>query len=189
MRRFVLILELLVILTFVNCKKDPCEGELAIPEITYSGSKVFCPGGSLRLYSSTGDNYQYQWQINGSDIGGATNSSYNATSAGEYQVRVNKENCPDQKWSAPLRIIVSDTLMASITPEGPLSICKGSSVTLYGNFCSGYTYQWRKNFANIEGATSMNYTASEEGEYQLEVTSGDKKAWSALVKVSFKECK
>jgi large repetitive protein len=187
MKRLVLI-GLCIFLSFISCKKDPCEGEIAIPEINFTGSKVFCSGGSLILKTASVENYVYQWQRNGSEISGATHESYVATSSGEYQVRVNKKNCPEQKWSAPVNIIVNDSLMAAITPEGPLTICKGGKVVLYGNSCSGYTYQWRKNFINIGGATEINYTATDEGEYQLQVSLGNKMAWSALVKVSLKEC-
>ena len=59
---------------------------------------------------------------------------------------------------------------ATITPGGPTSFCKGTNVVLSANAGVGYTYQWTKNGNNIGGATSINYTATQTGNYAVKVT-------------------
>lgn len=49
--------------------------------------------------------------------------------------------------------------------------CSGIQMTVTGHTAeAGVTYQWYKDGATISGATSDNYTATEPGEYYVEVT-------------------
>lgn len=58
--------------------------------------------------------------------------------------------------------------VASITAGGSTTFCTGS-VMLSANSGLGYTYQWRKDGVNINGATSINYLASITGNYSCVV--------------------
>jgi hypothetical protein len=60
---------------------------------------------------------------------------------------------------------------ARVTASGPTSICSGQSITLSTDNISGYNYQWRRNGANIQGATSSSFTANSAGSYTVEVKS------------------
>ena len=58
------------------------------------------------------------------------------------------------------------------TPSGSIQICNGNSVTfsLTSNMTAipgSFTYQWKKDNANISGATQKNYTANATGNYTL----------------------
>src|SRR5205085_969357 len=55
------------------------------PAISAGGATTFCTGGSVTLTSSgaTGN----QWYLDGNAIGGATNTTYNATASGNYTVK------------------------------------------------------------------------------------------------------
>lgn len=68
-------------------------------------------------------------------------------------------------------LIDESGLIAIITPAGPTSICTGSTVTLNANTGVGYIYQWKKNNANIPGATLSSYTTNKAGFYQVKITS------------------
>ena len=83
---------------------------------------------------------------------------------------------------------IENGLRASITPGGPTSFCSGGNVELYANTCSGYSYQWKKDGADIPGANSSTYVASAAGNYQLRVTQNGVNAWSALVSVTVQQC-
>lgn len=60
---------------------------------TASGPLTYCTGGNLQLSAATGPGLTYQWQWNGNNITGATNSTYNVTSAGTYTVVVRNLAC------------------------------------------------------------------------------------------------
>lgn len=156
------------------------------PVITPSGPTTMC-SGSVTLQSTIGTGYLYQWKKDGVNITGATNSSFIATATGSYQVKIIQGACVS--WSAPESVKIQSGLRASITPGGPTTFCTGGNVKLFANTCSGYTYQWKKDGANIQGATSATYVATTFGSYQLQVTQAGIKAWSALVTVTVNACR
>jgi uncharacterized protein (AIM24 family) len=159
--------------------------------INPGSSTTFCSGSGSQvvLYASQGSGYTYQWRVGGSNISGATSNSYAANSGGSYDVQIAKNGGTCFAWSAPIQVTLNTGLTAVITPGGPTHICSGSSVVLFANTCSGYTYQWQKKDANgvyqpISGATSDAYTATTAGWYQVRVTSGGNNQWSSGVEVT-----
>ena len=97
-------------------------------------------------------------------IGGKSNGTLalekTEGNVGDYDfwvIKLNPENC---------------NTTAAITPEGATTFCKGSSVLLSANSGIGLTYQWKRNGANIPGATSLNYTANKSGNYTILVNNG-----------------
>lgn len=59
---------------------------------------------------------------------------------------------------------------ATITAGGPTVFCSGSSVVLNAPVANNRSYQWIKAGVNIAGATASAYTASNGGNYKLNVT-------------------
>jgi hypothetical protein len=149
--------------------------------ITPSGPTTFATGGSVVLKANTGSGYTYQWKKNGSNISGATGSSYTATAAGSYVVVIKSGTLT--ATSAAVTVTVT-ALTATITPSGPTTFAAGGSVILKGNTGTGYTYKWKRNGVDIAGATSANYTATTSGSYQLKITLGTTSAYSAPVTVT-----
>lgn len=80
--------------------------------------------------------------------------------------------------------IEGDIHSAYITPGGSTVICIGNSVLLTANNGAGYTYKWKRNGVEIQGATMQTYTASTPGDYSVEVTDGSAVAESIPVTVS-----
>jgi glucose/arabinose dehydrogenase len=155
------------------------------PVITASGPLTMC-SGSVTLSTSTAAGNSYQWKKDGVNIDAATNASYTANAAGEYQVRVIQGSCIS--WSAPATVKIKNGLSASITPGGSTTICTNGNVMLYANTCSGYTYQWIKDGTNITAATTSTYNATTAGKYQVRVTQASVNAWSAIVTVYTDPC-
>jgi glucose/arabinose dehydrogenase len=151
------------------------------PVITPMGSTTMC-SGSVILKTAAISGASYQWKKDGVNISGATASSYTASSSGDYQVKVIQGSCVG--WSAPTTVNIGTGLRATITPGGPTQFCPGGSVKLYGNTCTGFTYQWIRDGANIAGATTAVYTATTSGTYQFRVTQSGSNAWSSLVTVN-----
>ncbi len=154
-------------------------------KITPAGSTTFCTG-SVLLKGTQGAEITYQWKKDGTNIPGATSINYTASTAGDYQLKISFTGC--NAWSAPMKVTINTSLVAKITAGGPTTFCIGGNVKLYANTCNGYVYQWKKNGADIPGATSAIYTATASGSYQVKIIQGASVAWSALVIVTVNGC-
>lgn len=151
--------------------------------ITPSSSTTFCTGGSVVLNASLGAGYTYQWKLGGSNITGATASTYTATAAGGYSVVVtNGAGCSATSGTTPVTITPGPG--ATITPAGPTTFCAPGSVVLNANTGAGITYQWQVGGVNIPGATASSYTATTSGNYTVIVTQGACVVTSAAVTVT-----
>lgn len=148
-----------------------------------SGNVSSCSGVPVTLSANTGTGLIYQWMKNGVDITGAITSTYNATTTGNYSVRVSiAAGC--LKTSAATNVNVSN-VSASISAGGPTTFCDGENVLLTANSGAGLTYQWKKDGTNISGATNVSYTADVAGAYKVTVTnSGGCSAISGGIVVS-----
>lgn len=62
---------------------------------------------------------------------------------------------------------------ATVAADGPLTFCNADSVVFSASAGVGYTYQWKKNNANIAGATGQHYTATASGSYKVVVTNAN----------------
>lgn len=133
--------------------------------ITPAGPTTFCQGNSVLLNANTGTNYTYQWKLNGTNITGATGSSYTATQTGSYTVTIN-----NSVTSSAVNVTVNAGPIASISNSGVTTFCAGGSVNLIGSTGTGYSYQWNQNGSAITGATTSNYTALQAGAYTLSIT-------------------
>jgi len=123
-------------------------------------------------------NVNWYWQglscDNSTSLGFA--STYNPPVAGTYNIKA--YNTLLGCWSASCGSVVAPVLGAPVFVSNPVSQsgCISSSVSF--NIIatgSGLTYQWRKNGANISGATSDTYTigsiiAGDAGNYDCVVT-------------------
>jgi hypothetical protein len=59
---------------------------------------------------------------------------------------------------------------AVITPIGPTDKCFGDSVALMATVGLNFTYQWKKDGTDIQGATNYTYSANTNGNYTVKVT-------------------
>ena len=95
--------------------------------ITPASATTFCSGGNVILNTITGTGLTYQWQVGGVDISGATNSSYTASAAGSYKVRVYLTSCDSL---SPAVVVTVNTTPTAGTITGTTSTCVGSTTTL-----------------------------------------------------------
>ena len=137
--------------------------------ITPATATTFCQGGSVVLNANTGTGLTYQWRLNGTNITGATSSSYTANASGSYTVVVtNTSTC--SATSTATVVTVNALPTATITASSATTFCQGGSVVLNANTGTGLSYQWYNNAAIISGATSASYTATISGSYTVVVT-------------------
>ncbi len=146
---------------------------------TPAGTTTFCAGSSVMLMANSGTGYTYQWYNGTTAISGATNISYTASNAGNYQVVVSAgASCSATSTSIPVTVNALPT--ATNTASGPTSFCAGGSVLLNANTGSGLNYQWY-NGAAITGATNASYTATQTGNYNVVITNANNCSASAVV--------
>jgi glucuronoarabinoxylan endo-1,4-beta-xylanase len=158
----------------------------ALPQatITPAGPTTFCSGGSVVLNGPVAANRAYQWKKGSNNIAGATLSSYTATAKGNYKLVVTNTATGCSKTSDGVEVTVNALPTATITPQGPTTFCEGGSVVLQANTGAGLSYKWKKGSNFISGATQSAYTATEQGNYKVEVTDAN-----GCLKLScFNEC-
>ncbi|MBA3899572.1 MAG: T9SS type A sorting domain-containing protein, partial [Bacteroidetes bacterium] len=71
-----------------------------------------------------------------------------------------------------------------ITPGGSTTFCSGGNVQLMATTGTGYSYQWKKDGANIIGATGSTYSATATGNYTVSITSNGKTYASSATNVN-----
>lgn len=143
-----------------------------VATITANGSTTVCQGSSVTLNATAGAGLSYQWLLNGTQIGGANNASYTASTAGNYTVIVSQgSNCSSTSNAANVNILALPQI--SVAASGPLAICQGSSVNLTASPSAGNTFQWQIGGANISGATNASYAANGAGTYTVVATSSN----------------
>jgi len=136
--------------------------------IVAAGSTTFCAGGSVVLKASSIAGLTYQWKLGGTNITGATDSTYTATAFGNYTAQIT--NTANSCTNVSNTITVANGAPASsITPTGTVAICTGDSTVLSGPTPGGVTYQWKLNGNAIAGATNATYKAGAAGAYTLDV--------------------
>jgi len=142
---------------------------------TASPTETLCEGDNYLLEALTGQGFTYQWLLNGSDISGATNSSYLATETGVYTVRVIKN---------PSCFAVSNSvnLLFKEVPDPQISgesiVCNdGSTEYVYSvEDVPGFEYEWTITSGNgtiVAGQNTNSITVTwnngEVGNISVEV--------------------
>ncbi|MBI3235746.1 MAG: hypothetical protein HYZ42_17205, partial [Bacteroidetes bacterium] len=136
-----------------------------------SGNTTICNGDSVKLSVVSNNTYNYQWYENGNQINN-TDSFIWVSTGGEYYVEMNDPfNCKSK--SQKVKITVNNNKpIASIKALSSTKFCVGDSVKLVALFDKSYSYQWRFNFANIQGAIDTVITAFNSGSYEVVATNG-----------------
>ncbi len=144
------------------------------PVIVADGPLEFCLGESVNL-SVTEPFDSYLW----SD--GETTSAVNIMGWGDYSVVVTDVNgC--QGTSNIISVMTWGVPVVSISASGT-TICYEGSVTLTAT--STDPVQWKRDGADIPGATDLNYIADIPGHYTCMATNGACSAESGVIKLKY----
>ena len=103
--------------------------------ITPQSTTTFCQGGSVNLNASTGANYTYEWYNNGKIINGATSSLYNASTSGNYTVKVIDGAC--NTTSSATAVTVNTNPTVSLNSLNEYTLKTSSPIQLVGNPTGG----------------------------------------------------
>ena len=105
----------------------------------------------------------YQWSKNGTDISGATSSSYtspattSADNGAVYAALVRNAYGWVYSSNATLTVITAPTVSTQPSSQ-TVTAGQTASFSVTASGTAPFTYQWRKNGINISGATSSSYT-------------------------------
>lgn len=131
--------------------------------INPSGTIAACVGGNVTLNVSTNAiSPTYQWTINGVNIGGATQSTYNAIATGNYAVIVYQNGyCPVISNIVPVTFTNPVPPVPLIDSVGILQNCGLGNVTLTANANGAISYLWNT------GDTTSEVTVNQSGNYYV----------------------
>lgn len=127
-----------------------------------SGSLTYCTGNGLTLNAGSTPDVKYQWQLNGQNIPGATNSTYAVQEAGDYTVTVENIGCATASTITPVT-------------AGPLDVSLGNDTTyceqqnVFATLDAGYPgarYVWNT------GDTTQTIEVKQSGDYTVYVDAG-----------------
>lgn len=133
--------------------------------ITSSLGNPYCGNDGPTTLSTTSGN-SYQWFINGEEISGATNPTYETNEPGDYSVIIDLGSCTT---SASIDLDTSgfessiDALDDNILEDGETLTV---TVTTTAN---NPEFIWYLNENVIDGATSNTYNVNETGDYKVAV--------------------
>ena len=138
----------------------------AISSQPASQSVVTGSAATFTVTATGGGTLAYQWKKNGSDIARATASTYTtpATSIADHGARfsVVVTNSAGAATSNDASLTVTAEAVAPAITSQPenLSVTTGTaaSFSVVASGTSPFGYQWKKNGADISGATSSTYT-------------------------------
>ncbi|MCY7411284.1 MAG: T9SS type A sorting domain-containing protein, partial [Chitinophagales bacterium] len=155
-----------------NSIDDDCDNlideGIVSASITPSGTVGVCSGLTINMQANTGAGFTYQWKKDGSNISGATQSSYTTGTAASYSVKVSSGTC---NATSDGTILVENALpTATISPSGTVKTCSPDPVILTANSGAGFSYQWSNLVGTISGATSISYTTTVATTYTVKVT-------------------
>ncbi|KAK6021998.1 PKD domain protein, partial [Ostertagia ostertagi] len=154
-----------------------------VANIVAGGVTTFCEGSSVLLNGNAGGAYTYQWYNNGTPVPGANGTSYNATTSGNYTIKISAgAGC--EVTSAQVGVTVNPTPQATISAASVTSFCAGGSVRLNASSGSNYGYQWYRNGNILSGETQSTYTANTSGSYTVQTTIGTCSKTSAATNIT-----
>lgn len=133
------------------------------------GKNVICIGDTTLLRAEPANGTYYKWYRNGQEIvgaGGATNTTYRATLAGQYAVAITYASGTTIE-SFPVVISTIAPPNAVVTANGNLTYCTGNGLTLNAGNVPGVAYQWLLNGNPIAGATGNTHQVAQAGDYTV----------------------
>ena len=134
------------------------------PQSTCSGNSVTFTAAATTTFGTL----TYQWRRGGSNISGATSTSYTTGTAGSYDC------VTTNPWGSTTTNAATLTVNAATAISGQPAtqrVAYGGTGT-FSVVASGtsISYQWRRNSVVIPGATALNYTTGNPGSYDCVVT-------------------
>ena len=135
---------------------------LALPNVNAGVDQTICSLDSV-LLNGTGA-VIYQWS------NGISNGNY-FTPTGNILLTLTGTGTNGCVNTDQVQINVNPLPSINLNYITPSQICQGNTFLITANSTSSVNYQWYKNNVSIAGATLNSYTANQQGNYYVKVTS------------------
>ena len=144
------------------------------PAITTQPAAQTIAEGQTATFSvtATGTAPGYQWKKNGTDIPGATSSTYTTSAASNdeigkdwaYSVVISNSAGSVDSSNASLTVTVAEVATITTQPASQTVVVgQTASFSVVATGSEPLAYQWKKNGINIPGATASSYTTPAAG--------------------------
>ena len=145
--------------------------------VTPPTKTALCNGDTEALSINTTDpGWNYQWYKDGSEISGATATSYTVDASisgfeGDYQIEISGNSICNER-SAAITITNADNFTITRINEANIVLLPAQTKTLsVSTTASTPSYQWYRN-GSLIGTDSNSLDATQEGTYYVAVTQG-----------------
>jgi hypothetical protein len=136
-------------------------------------------------YSGT-EKVKFQWNKDGTAIGGKTSQKFTPAEAGSYTVTVSLSGY-EKKTSTAVTVTAIIDLTGNITISPNTDVFVNTELTANYSGSEKVNYQWNKDGTSIGGKTAQKFTPTEAGSYTVTVSlAGYKSKTSAAVVVTVK---
>lgn len=136
---------------------------ILVPNATFSVSNS-CVGTPVNMNGLSFSSYLWNFGDNATSYTQNTTHAYGT--AGTYTITHTVTDINGCTNTTTNLITIIPKPNCNISYSGPTTFCAGGNLML--NACAGYSgYQWYKNGVSISGATAVNYTATQSGNYHF----------------------
>ncbi len=152
----------------------------AVAPIT--GTAILCAGGNTPLSDITTGG---AWSSSNAGVAGVSGTGLvSGVAGGTAVISYGVTSGSGCVTSSVITVTVNPKPAAIVSPTGPIVICPSGSVLFTASSGAGYSYQWQDASVNIPGATTVTYTASTAGSFDVVVSALGCSATSATVIVT-----
>lgn len=151
--------------------KLPAAGTYYITQECTDGASIY--RSNKNLTSTATDLVGYPFSLN--NTVSITGAYYNGSTIKTgyyylYDINVGALECPSVRAAVSIQSVTAPTV--SVTPASTINFCPDGAGTLTATLGNGYTYQWYRNGATLNGATSNTLNVSIVGSYTVKVSNG-----------------
>ncbi|MDN5202485.1 FG-GAP-like repeat-containing protein [Fulvivirgaceae bacterium BMA10] len=143
----------------------------AVPgAVTTGNNGPICVGETLNLTATGPVGATYEWTGPNNFTSTDQNPSipnFTEDMVGKYSVVATVGNCVGQEFSTIVEAI--EVPIVSINNAGASIFCEGATTTLSVENNANYTYQWRRDGADMTGENTFQLTVSQSGDYSVVV--------------------
>jgi hypothetical protein len=160
-------------------RRSPCSFAVTIsPRV----DTTLCTGESVLLSSEARSGFTFQWLLNNTAIDNAVNTTYRASQAGSYALRVtDASGCSATSPSVNIQLKTPKAILKPATDQWLCS--NGQPLQLTAMDIADSQLEWLRNGTVLPNAQSATLNIAEPGRYQVRISQQRCKALSDTVVV------